>query len=123
MQGRCSKGANCRFRHSVEDSPGGPPSVGGRGVPAAVEAITDIGCVYSIDVECVATGVQHHDRATAQIALVDSNATVIVNIFVKPTMPVVRCCILSNLVCILMLHFAVFSKQQMFPRLPGCHSK
>jgi RNA exonuclease 4 len=45
--------------------------------------------VYSIDVECVATGVQHNDRATAQIALVDGEAEVLLNLIVKPTAPVV----------------------------------
>lgn len=40
--------------------------------------------VYCIDVECVATGKQHHDRAVAQIGCVDAASREIFNIVVKP---------------------------------------
>jgi RNA exonuclease 4 len=40
--------------------------------------------VFSLDVECVATGPKHTDRAVAQIALVDQNENVILNFYVKP---------------------------------------
>ena len=39
-------------------------------------------------VECVATGVQHHDRAVAQISLVDSGCAEKLNLYVKPDVPV-----------------------------------
>eukprot|EP00467_Chlorarachnion_reptans_P022390 CAMPEP_0114532964 /NCGR_PEP_ID=MMETSP0109-20121206/26970_1 /TAXON_ID=29199 /ORGANISM="Chlorarachnion reptans, Strain CCCM449" /LENGTH=585 /DNA_ID=CAMNT_0001716111 /DNA_START=255 /DNA_END=2012 /DNA_ORIENTATION=- len=40
--------------------------------------------IFSIDVECVATGPQHNKRAVAQIALVDQNEKVRCNLIVKP---------------------------------------
>ena len=45
--------------------------------------------VFSIDVECVATGVQHHDRAVAQISLVDAHCAPLLNLYVRPEKPVV----------------------------------
>ncbi len=45
--------------------------------------------VFSIDVECVATGVRHDARAVAQIALVDEFEKVLCNIHVKPDEPIV----------------------------------
>jgi RNA exonuclease 4 len=39
---------------------------------------------FSIDVECVATGVEHNARAVAQIALVDQFERCLLNVFVKP---------------------------------------
>jgi len=44
---------------------------------------------YSIDVECVATGPQHHDRDIAQIGMVNSQCEVLYNAYVKPEKPVV----------------------------------
>uniref|UniRef100_A0A383VQM2 Exonuclease domain-containing protein n=1 Tax=Tetradesmus obliquus TaxID=3088 RepID=A0A383VQM2_TETOB len=44
---------------------------------------------YSIDVECVAIGTDHHSRAVGQIALVDQYEQVILDIVVKPDKPVV----------------------------------
>ena len=38
----------------------------------------------AIDVECVATGHTHNDRAVAQIAVVDERMRTLVNVFVKP---------------------------------------
>jgi len=40
--------------------------------------------IFSIDVECVATGPQHNKRTVAQIALVDQNCQVKCNLYVKP---------------------------------------
>lgn len=45
--------------------------------------------VFSIDVECVATGKQHHDRCIAQIGIVDMYCRPCFNIIVKPSKPVV----------------------------------
>ena len=45
--------------------------------------------VVAIDVECVATGTTHNDRAVAQIAIVDARTErVVLDVYVKPTMPV-----------------------------------
>ena len=40
--------------------------------------------LLDIDVECVATGVEHNARAVAQIALVDQFEPCLLNVFVKP---------------------------------------
>lgn len=44
---------------------------------------------YSIDVECVATGPGHNDRAVAHIAMVDEHENVLLNVYVRPPVPVV----------------------------------
>ena len=44
----------------------------------------DNNVVFSIDVECVATGPQHHDRAVAQIGMVDCFGRMLLNVLVKP---------------------------------------
>ena len=47
------------------------------------------GPVYCIDVECAATGTGHNDREMIQIGLVDSNETVLCNLYVTPDKAVV----------------------------------
>eukprot|EP00884_Botryococcus_braunii_P007760 jgi/Botrbrau1/16986/Bobra.49_2s0045.1 len=44
---------------------------------------------FSIDVECVATGLTHNARAAAQVAVVDEYEQVLLNRIVKPAEPVV----------------------------------
>lgn len=44
---------------------------------------------FSVDVECVATGFDHNARAIGQIALVDEYERVLLDLYVKPTLPVV----------------------------------
>jgi DNA polymerase III epsilon subunit-like protein len=44
---------------------------------------------YSIDVEAVATAFDHNARSVAQISLVDQYEQVILNLYVKPPVPVV----------------------------------
>ena len=44
---------------------------------------------FSIDVECVAVGRRHNDRAVGQIALVDNHKRVLLDVYVKPEKPVV----------------------------------
>lgn len=39
---------------------------------------------FSIDVECVATGVEHNAREVAQIALVDQFERCLLNVYVTP---------------------------------------
>lgn len=46
---------------------------------------------FSIDVECVAIGPGHNDRAVGSIAVVDMHENVVLNIIVKPDVPVVSC--------------------------------
>lgn len=41
--------------------------------------------LYSIDVECVATGKQHNARSTAQIALVNAHGQPVLNLYVAQT--------------------------------------
>lgn len=91
-QGRCRNGDTCRFAHNIPLSPASaaPAPPHASHVPSA-QLITDTKLLYSIDVECVATGVGHHDRAVAQIGLVDGNASEVVNIYVKPAKPVKSC--------------------------------
>jgi hypothetical protein len=43
----------------------------------------------ALDVECVATAVQHNARATAQMALVSQAGECVLNLYVKPAEPVV----------------------------------
>ena len=45
--------------------------------------------VFSIDVECVATGTTHNARAVAQIALVDAAGQLLLNLYVLPAEPIV----------------------------------
>lgn len=44
---------------------------------------------FALDVECVATGHKHSDRAVAQIAVVDAMANPVLNVYVQPDAPVV----------------------------------
>lgn len=44
---------------------------------------------FSIDVECVATGPGHNDRDVAQVSLVDQYENILLNIYVRPSRPVV----------------------------------
>ena len=44
---------------------------------------------FSVDVECVATAKTHNARAVAQISLVDQYERIMLNIYVKPELPVV----------------------------------
>ena len=63
---------------------------GQQGVPAPMFVNVQPGTpVYCIDVECVATGKQHHDRSVAQIAMVDMYQRLVFNLVVKPDKPVV----------------------------------
>lgn len=45
--------------------------------------------LYSIDVECVATGYRHCDRDVAKIAIVNAMCDVVYESFVKPELEVV----------------------------------
>jgi RNA exonuclease 4 len=43
---------------------------------------------FSVDVECVASGPGHNDRAMGHIAIVDQMGEVVVNVYVRPSGPV-----------------------------------
>ena len=95
-RGACRNGDACRFSHAVAAPAGvGPPGFIASQPPAqaapppTVVNLPPGAPVYSIDVECVATGVQHHDRAVAQISLVDAQCNPILNLYVRPDKPVV----------------------------------
>eukprot|EP01052_Picozoa_sp_SAG31_P025539 SAG31_NODE_2243_length_6102_cov_5.923205_1_plen_157_part_00 len=74
--GACRAGNSCRFSH--EQLPA-RPGVSGQAVVAAPAPpppppldLPPGAPLFSIDVECVASGVQHNDRSTGQIALVSA---------------------------------------------------
>jgi DNA polymerase III alpha subunit (gram-positive type) len=46
---------------------------------------------YSIDVEAVATGPRHNERAVAHVAVVDANENVLLNVYVKPEKKIFSC--------------------------------
>lgn len=48
------------------------------------------GPFYSIDVECVATGYCHMDRAVGHIAIVNEKCEIIYNQYIKPEIKVVN---------------------------------
>ncbi|KAL1500430.1 hypothetical protein AB1Y20_013087 [Prymnesium parvum] len=74
-RGGCRQGESCPFSHDLP-KPRRPK-------PMAVR-LPEGSSAYSIDVECVASGVQHHDRAVAQIALVDERGREVCNLYIKP---------------------------------------
>eukprot|EP00912_Choanoflagellata_sp_UC4_P000757 UC4_evm3s473 len=78
LQGRCNRGADCRFLHEPEIPKNCVkiPEQDGYESPETQK-------IFSIDVECVATGPGHSDRAVAQIALVDWNENTVLNVYVS----------------------------------------
>lgn len=90
-QGNCRYGSECRFSHdpravarlhSQVPLPPPPPSHMIVQIPPGHQ-------VFSIDVECVATGIQHNARSVAQVALVDEWCRPIYNAYIKQEQPVV----------------------------------
>ena len=89
-RGQCRAGAGCRFSHDMAVAAAQPQPAPEPAHPPVVPIILPPGApVYSIDVECIASGVQHHDRATAQIALVGADCSVVLDLVIKPDGPVV----------------------------------
>jgi DNA polymerase III epsilon subunit-like protein len=81
-KGMCRDGDKCRFSHAAA-LPVRPQ------IPTPTTIAPPPGeLLFSIDVECVATGKQHHDRAVAQISLVDTSSTPLLNLYVRPEKPV-----------------------------------
>ena len=48
-----------------------------------------LGPLYAIDVECVATAVDHNARAVAQVSVVNQSEQPLLNLYIKPEVPVV----------------------------------
>ena len=86
-QGRCRNGDSCRFSHAAPATPA-PPAAPAPPPAATLNLTTEPKVLYSIDVECVATGMGHHDRAVAQIGLVDAESKEVLNLYIKPDKPV-----------------------------------
>ena len=98
-KGNCRNGAGCRFSHS--STPGNAEKsvytiTSGSGSPGELTTppppilinLPPGHPVYSIDVECVATGVQHNARSIAQVALVDEWSRPVFSVLIKQDMPV-----------------------------------
>lgn len=86
-QGTCRNGNECRFSHNIADT--GPRPEVASAPPPVIINIPPGQPVFSIDVECVATGIQHNARSVAQVALVDEWSRPIFNTYIKQDMPVV----------------------------------
>lgn len=98
-RGNCRNGTSCRFSHTNQ-----PLSVGKSGsiMSSSSGSSGDLATppppilinlppghpVYSIDVECVATAVQHNARSIAQVALVDEWSRPVFSVLIKQDMPV-----------------------------------
>lgn len=84
--GLCRNGDSCKFKH-VDTG-----SAAIRTLPAPAPVIVQVPQghpIFSIDVECVATGVQHNARSVAQVALVDEWQRPIFNVLISQDVPVV----------------------------------
>mmetsp|Transcript_4066 Transcript_4066/g.5406 ORF Transcript_4066/g.5406 Transcript_4066/m.5406 type:complete len:302 (+) Transcript_4066:57-962(+) len=79
---RCLRGSSCRFLHPPINMPAPGQSV--VAITKVKSQTVDPSLCFSIDVECVATGFGHNDRGVAQIALVDYNENLILNVYIKP---------------------------------------
>ena len=64
------------------------PAAPAEAPPPVVVSLPAGAPVFSIDVECVASGVQHHDRAVGSIALVDGDAAPKLHLLVRQEGPV-----------------------------------
>jgi hypothetical protein len=91
-QGTCRNGSECRFSHTISSNPNsnGQPNAGEEysPPPPVLINIPPGQPVFSIDVECVATGVQHNARSIAQVALVDEWSRPVFNTYIKQDIPV-----------------------------------
>mmetsp|Transcript_12324 Transcript_12324/g.39678 ORF Transcript_12324/g.39678 Transcript_12324/m.39678 type:complete len:350 (+) Transcript_12324:574-1623(+) len=88
-RGACRDGDACRFSHDAPANKGSsqPPTPPHRPPPALIH-VPDGAPVFSIDVECVASGPQHHDRVIGSIALVNHGCEEVLHLLVLPDVPV-----------------------------------
>jgi hypothetical protein len=85
--GTCRNGNQCRFSHVV--SPRADPLVPAPAPPPVIINIPPGHPVFSIDVECVATAIQHNSRSIAQVALVDEWSRPVFSVLIKQDQPVI----------------------------------
>lgn len=88
-RGACREGDACRFSHDppANQDSSQPPTPPHRPPPTLIH-VPDGAPVYSIDVECVASGPQHHDRVVGSIALVNHACEEVLHLLVLPDVPV-----------------------------------
>lgn len=96
IQGKCRNGDKCAFSHekpSPSLSNGDSTSVVNKvsivnNGPPPIIINTEGQPVYSLDVECVASGISHNARSVAQVAMVDEWNRPIFNAYIKQELPV-----------------------------------
>lgn len=86
LNGTCRNGDKCRFFHG--SSPNGGVNALPAPPPHVIINIPQGQPIFSIDVECVASGVQHNARSIAQVALVDEWNRPVFNVLIKQDVPV-----------------------------------
>ena len=79
-QGLCRNGANCRFSHGETKASAQAPALSAETSLLLRRLETGELPMYALDVECVATGKTHNDRAVAQIGLVDAYGRCVLNV-------------------------------------------
>ena len=101
IQGKCRNGDKCAFSHESQSSGQQQQSFASQPItthnnntppPSQMQPIitnTPQGQpIYSIDVECVASGISHNARSVAQVAMVDEWQRPIFNAYIKQELPV-----------------------------------
>lgn len=84
--GVCRNGSQCKFSH--EGSPNSVVNVANDTPPPFIVNLPPGYPVFSVDVECAATTVQHNGRAVVQVALVDEWTRPIFNVLIRQETPV-----------------------------------
>lgn len=87
--GNCRAGAACKFSHGQHAATATAPAHSAETTLLLQHLASGALSMFALDVECVATGPCHNDRAVAQVGLVDAFGRCILNIYVKPEKPVV----------------------------------
>jgi RNA exonuclease 4 len=87
--GNCRAGAACKFSHGQHAATATAPAHSAETTLLLQRLASGALSMFALDVECVATGPCHNDRAVAQVGLVDAFGRCILNIYVKPEKPVV----------------------------------
>ena len=87
--GTCRAGASCKFSHGQHLATATAPAHSAETTLILEHLASGALQMFALDVECVATGPQHNDRAVAQIGLVDAFGRCVLNVYVKPAKPIV----------------------------------